>query len=287
MIDVALARCHTLPEPDPDEAPLLSALAARGLQAESWAWDDDAVDWSAARLVVLRATWNYYLDRDRFLAWARHVDEVTLLANPIDVISWSTHKRYLLDLADAGVKVIPTALVARGNEVDLAPLCSSRGWQRVVVKPAVAAASYGAYVDGEDGVDQARFAAMVGAGDVLVQRFVDSVESHGERSVVVIDGQLTHSVRKQPRFGDDPERVTGPHPIAPAESELARAALAAVPENRALLYARIDMVRDAADEPMVSELELAEPSLFFDYSDEALARMVNGIENRLQRGRRH
>lgn len=289
MIDVALARCHTLPEPDPDEAPLLRALDARGLQAEAWAWDDDTVDWTAARLVVLRATWNYYLDRDRFLAWARHVDEVTALANPLAVVTWTTHKRYLLELADARVPVIPTAMVAQGNEVDLAALCASRGWTRVVIKPAVAAASYGAYVDDADdgAVDQSRFAALAAERDVLVQPFIDSVNSHGERSVVVIDGQVTHSIRKQPRFGDDPERVTGPHPVSPAESELVRAALAAVPGGDDLLYARVDMVRDARDEPMVSELELAEPSLFFDYSDESLARMVNGIERLLQRARRH
>jgi len=65
---VALASCADLPEPDLDEAPLLEALRATGLTAEVLAWDDPAADFSAARLTVLRATWNYPLRPRAFRA---------------------------------------------------------------------------------------------------------------------------------------------------------------------------------------------------------------------------
>lgn len=280
MTDVVLASCRELPEPDPDEAPLLGALRERDLSAEAWAWDDESIDWSQARLVLLRSTWNYYLDRDRFLAWCSRVDQVTSLHNPLSVVRWNTHKRYLIELAEAGVSVVPTRLVPKGSDVELADVCAETGWDKVVVKPAVAAASYNAYVAlAED--HGAMFRADVNERETLVQPYVESVEAHGERSVVVIDGEITHSVRKEPRFADDAEKVSGPHPVADDEAALVRAALAQIPHDGSLLYSRVDMVRDDAGAPMISELELSEPSLFFPYSDEALARMVSGIETLL------
>ena len=52
------------------------------------------------------------------------------------------------------------------------------------------------------------------AGDTLVQPYVPSVEAYGERSLVWVDGALTHAVRKTPRFGDQDEQVSGMLAIA-------------------------------------------------------------------------
>lgn len=279
MIDVALASCSTLPEPDPDEAPLLEALRGRGLTAETRAWDDPSVDWSQARVTLLRATWNYYVDRDAFLAWANHAAAVSALHNPIDVVAWNTHKRYLLDLASAGVPVVPTELVARGGDpAALAATCADRGWTDIVTKPAIAAASFGAHRMAAGALDLDVFGQLLAERDMLIQPFVDSVTTHGERSIVAIDGALTHSIRKAPRFGDDPERVTGPHAIADDDAAVVRAAIAAIPTDASLLYARVDVVRDDAGAPMVAELELTEPSLFFPFGPEGLARMADAVE---------
>jgi O-ureido-D-serine cyclo-ligase len=61
-----------------------------------------------------------------------------------------------------------------------------------------------------------------------------------------------------------PERIT---PRTPREDERAVAvkALAAVPCGD-LLYARVDLIRDSAGSPVLLELELTEPSLFFAHS---------------------
>jgi hypothetical protein len=276
--DVALASCAVLPEPDPDAAPLAAALAATGLAVETLAWDDPAVDWSLPRLAVLRSTWNYYVDRDRFLAWAA---QIPALVNPIEVVRWNTHKRYLLDLAGAGIATVPTVLVERGADVEVATLCAGLGWSDVVVKPAVSAASFLTHrLDPAAG--DAPFRELVARRDALVQPFVESVADFGERSVIAIDGAITHSVRKSPRFGDQGESVT-PAELEAPERDLAEAALAHVADRFGgpLLYARIDCVRDAGGLPLVAELELTEPSLFFDHGPEALARMVSGIKARL------
>jgi hypothetical protein len=45
----------------------------------------------------------------------------------------------------------------------------------------------------------------------------------------------------------------------------------------ALLYARIDLVDDAAGRPVVLELELTEPSLFLPQAPDAAARLVSAV----------
>lgn len=275
--DVTIATCRPLPEPDPDQAPLVGALQRAGLSVRVCAWHDRQVDWERGRVTLLRSTWNYYRQRERFVAWAEHVAQVSELYNPLEVVRWNSHKRYLIELARQGVPVVPTELVDRGSTRSLAEICAARGWSRVVVKPAVSAGSFDTHVV-ESAGESEPFDDLVARRDTLVQPYVDAVDTYGERSVIVIDGQITHSVKKHPRFAGQDESVTGPHEPAAAERALADAALSQL--DQPLLYARVDMVPDADGQPMLAELELIEPSLFFRFSDEALSRMVDALADR-------
>ena len=194
---------------------------------------------------------------------------------------WNLHKGYLLELERRGVPVTPTELVPRGSTRTLASLLEAREWNDVVVKPAVSAASYRTirvpHDDRERGESHLR--ALSADGDVLVQRYLPSVEDYGERSLIWIDGELTHSARKAPRFSDEEESITPVERIAPAEAELARAAVAAV--GTELLYARVDVAPGPDGRPLLMELELIEPSLFFEHGPQALERMVSALSRLL------
>lgn len=284
-LDVALASCRTLPEPDPDAAPLGRALAEAGLSAEVLAWDDAAADWSRARATVLRSTWNYPSRIDAFLAWARRVDSCSRLWNPLPVVRWNTDKRYLLELERKGIPVTPTVLLPRGSIVTLHEVLGETGWREAVVKPAVSAASFRTRRVGPDdaGGGEAHLRGLLDERDVLVQRYLPSVEDYGERALVWIDGELTHAVRKTPRFeGEDESVSVDPVPIATSESRLARRVIEAV--GQPLLYARVDVAPGPSGEPLVMELELVEPSLFFTQGPSALERFVAGIRSRLHEG---
>ena len=95
---IVLAGCPALPEGDGDDAELVAALRSPGLHARWLSWDDPAT--LDADLVILRATWDYIDRLDEFLAWTRRVRN---LLNAPEVVAWNTDKRYLADLADAGV----------------------------------------------------------------------------------------------------------------------------------------------------------------------------------------
>jgi len=282
-IDVALASCQQLPEPDVDAAPLLAALAEAGLNAELWAWDDPALDWSLPRMTVLRSTWNYPKRFAEFDRWLSLVDRSSELQNPLELVRPNLHKGYLLEFQADGIPIAPTELLLRGAEIDLAALMAARGWQRAVVKPAVSANSWrtrdvtaSTIQRGQDHLDR-----ILLDSDALVQAYVPSVESYGERSLIVIDGRLTHAIRKSPRFtGDDESVPRVAHPISDAEANFAEKILSRF--SVAPLYARVDIAPDAEGVPLLMELELAEPSLYLSCCDAALERLVLAIQRRLE-----
>jgi len=273
-----------LPDPDPDEAPLLSALRAAGFSAETLAWDDPRSDFANAQATLLRATWNYPERPADFLAWIERTAASTRLFNGAEVVRWNAHKRYLLELEEKGIPIVPTRLVKKGETTPLAEIARTRRWVDVVVKPAIGAGSRGTLRATEGGMDRddAHLRILVDRGDALVQPYMASVEEYGERAVVWIDGELTHAVRKARRFMWDRERVSQAVPIAPDEADLALRAIAAAPGP--LLYARVDVVRDIHGDPRLMELELIEPSLFFAQCADALDRFVRGLTRRLTVG---
>lgn len=274
---IAIVTCQRMPEPDPDEDVLMDALATAGVPARLTAWDDPTIRWAEFDAAVLRSPWNYIEHLEDFLAWAKAVDAQTPLLNPYEVIEWNTHKGYLQKLADDGVPVVPTAWLNGNEAVTLATVMADRGWTDVVAKPVVGAGSFLTDRITDPTAPEALgfWRRLCANGEVMVQPYMQSVEEYGERSLIWIDGELTHAIRKSPRLGDDPENVSAALPIADDERALAEEIIADIPQQ--LLYARIDLIRDDAGAPVLAELELVEPSLFLAQSPPALARFVAAI----------
>jgi glutathione synthase/RimK-type ligase-like ATP-grasp enzyme len=291
-VSVALVTAAPARDLDDDLPPLTAALDARGIANEVVLWDDPAVDWARFGLVVVRSVWDYVARRDDFLAWAERTAAATALVNPPAHLRWSSDKRYLADLAAAGVPVTPTALAAPGEAV---------AWPdaaQVVVKPAVSAGSLDTakyrILDGdpvdERGGAEAHVARLHAAGRVaMVQPYLDAVEGErGETALVFLEGRLSHACRKGPMLVPGLE-VVGDlfveediRPATPTAAELAvaGAALAAVPGGPSL-YARVDVIPDAAGDPVVLELELVEPSLVLRYAEGSADRVAAAIADRL------
>jgi hypothetical protein len=269
---VALATCAAFPELHPDDALLLPALAAAGVDARPEVWDDPAVDWAAFDLVVVRSTWDYVPRRAQFLDWARTVPR---LVKPADVVAWNTDKRYLRALADAGVPVVPTTWLRPGDAYR-APE------HEHVVKPAVSAgaADTARYPVGADSGGHVR--RLLAAGrDVMVQPYLAGVDVAGETAVVSILGEHSHAARKDPvlvpELGDPEDVGIAPCTASPHERAVADAALAAVPFPGPLLFARVDLVPGPTGAPVVIELELTEPSLFLETSAGAADRLAAAV----------
>jgi hypothetical protein len=293
MTSIALVTCAALPELDPDELLLKSGLEAEGFDVASCVWSDDSVDWAAYDLVVVRSPWDYTERHEEFLAWAKRVDAVTTLLNPADVIEWNTDKRYLRDLLDAGVPVVPTVFLEPDGITEWEPPV---GFAEYVVKPAVSAGSRDTmrYIAAES-MDAPRAHAKRLLDEnrvVMIQPYLEAVDTVGETAVIYMGGEFSHSIRKGPMLSPNAEgeRVEGLYvvetidPRIPTEAEhaAARAVLAAIPGGSdRVLYARVDLIPGRDGEPLLLELELTEPSLFFSKHESAAANMVKAIKARL------
>lgn len=287
---VALVTCRELPSLDEDTRGLIAPLAACGIAATPAVWDDPGMDWEDFDLVVVRSCWDYVPRRDEFLQWAARVPR---LANPAAVISWNTHKRYLHGLAAVGIPVVPTMWIEPAQ--DWTPP-ENGDW---VIKPAVSMASLDAGRYCLDDPDQQQLAVshvrrLQRAGRVVMaQPYMRGVDDEGETALVYLSGVFCHAVRKAavltgPDIGID--RRFQPHGglrlrrHEPTDLELLTAAdvLAAVPGGASqLLYARVDLVPDEHGRPVLMELELTEPQLYFGAAPGTATRMVAAIQRRV------
>ena len=291
-MDVALVTCAAFAQLERFDIPLLEALRARGLSPQPLVWNDAAADWSESLVSIVRSTWDYHLQRPAFLAWAQHVSQLQTLWNPFELLCWNTHKSYLLDLEKRGIPIIPTSCLRQGASISLLHLMQERGWSEVVLKPAVSAGAYetllvteGLVARGQQHLDR----LLVGQ-DMLIQPFFPAIWSSGERSLMWIDGEVTHAVLREPMLGHDSHKRSSPgrlveRLIPPGREEVELVDTIMDRLDTQALYARIDLVHDAHGHLRVMEVELVEPGLWLAWMPAAVERFADAIAREVERAR--
>lgn len=276
---------------DEDLEPLRAALGERGAEVAITDWDDPTTDWRAFDRVVLRSTWDYTWRLTEFLERLDRIGAAARLSNPLPVVRWNCDKHYLGELVAAGLPVVPGVYVEPGAD-PRAGLQSLRdmhgGYDEVVAKPCVGAGSRGARrlpaAAGDTVVAHVGELQRQGHS-VLLQPYLPAVDHGGETALLYFGGRFSHAIRKGPllKTGQAPVRAlfAAEHivPRVPAADELEAAAaiLAALPFPGPLLYARVDLIRDATGRPRLLELELIEPSLFLGRAPGAAGRYADAI----------
>ncbi|MFE5395500.1 RimK family alpha-L-glutamate ligase [Streptomyces sp. NPDC056568] len=284
MPRIALVTCRPGPQisVDRDLPVLAGALEAAGAEASAEIWDDEDVDWASFDLALIRSTWDYSWRAGEFTAWAQECGKLTRLSNPAEVVRWNTDKRYLGDLAAAGVPVVATRYLAPGEAPDLPDA------HEYVVKPTSGAGARFAarYTPDEHATALRQVERMHAEGfTAMVQPYMRGIDTAGERALQFFGGRLLHASRKgavlTPGTPYDERKVAHPglEPWSPtpAERAVAESALAAVPDAPELLYARVDLVDGEDGRPRVMELELVEPNLFLWLHEESLPRVVEAV----------
>lgn len=271
------------PDPDLDWDIFKQACQKIDLKVEKVYWNDNSVDWSKYDLVVIRSPWDYTSAREEFLTWARQVERQVVLLNNVEIIEKNTDKRYLLELADF-VPVIPTLFLEPGqvNKEDLQELIIQA--QALAIKPHIGA---GASLAGRaESLSEATelIEKIHQAGRLaMVQPYLKEVDSIGEIAIVLIDGEISHAVKKVPALtrgghGDAKELSAVTDEMRDFVAKLSKG----VANWQSLLYARVDVV-PTSDGLVLMELELTEPTLFFPQQPSAAEKLANGIYKRLTR----
>lgn len=265
-------------DPDRDTAPLLDALHRRGARAEAVVWHDEGVDWAAFDVAVVRSTWDYAERPGDVEPWLDRAGRGTRLLNEPELIRWNLDKRYLAQLAEAGIAVVPTtyhldpdhlpdALAAHGAYA----ACDLDA--HVVVKPAIGAASRltGLFRADDPAALALAHAVLAEGNTVMLQPEVPELSAGAEKALYLVDGEVTHAIAKGALLARGGGLLGGVYEERPVvveandgERAFAREVLSAVGRVTGVatpLYARIDMVDSAAHGLVLLEAELFEPAL--------------------------
>ncbi|MCB9665325.1 MAG: hypothetical protein H6732_14535 [Alphaproteobacteria bacterium] len=278
-----------LPDWEVDDRPLHAALRAAGVHVEQPAWSDPAVDWTAYDALLLRTPWDYHERLDAFLAWCARVAPLRPLWHGPEVVRWNVRKTYLLELQEDGVPVAPTVLVPAGDVAAMHAGVAGLGATRCFLKPVVGATAWQTLRFDAASLQLAEAHVRATHAPMLLQPYLEGVESEGEWSVVWIDGAPTHGVRKTPvpgdyRVQDDwggrDERVTPDAELSALAAQAMAAAARRTGTAEPFLYGRVDALRHDG-RWVLNELELVEPSLFFRHGPEAVVRLAAALVRRL------
>lgn len=299
---VTLATSADFPNLDEDDRGLPDALRERGIEPRVAIWDDPAVNWDDAGVVVMRSVRDY-ATKDKyaaFLEWARSLSRV---ANHSDVVTWNSDKHYLGRLADLGVPMIPTTWLeptAGLSKHQVHTRFPAQG--DFVVKPAISSGGRGTgrYTSTHAGsrsqaINDAMHHLRHGRS-VMVQRYLQEVDRGGEISLVYFNGILSHAVDKapmlHPRFRSTDEVheeiVTAREPSEQEWlwGERVRKAIHGLIKEHAgrdiqLLFNRVDMVGDGQGGFYLMEVSLIDAGLYLSSAPEALGNFADAIAQRV------
>ena len=261
---------------------LMEALEKCGFKVARTNWDNPNFDWTETRFAIFRTTWDYFNRFKAFDQWLNRVSELIPFINPIELLRWNMDKLYLSDLEERGFPIVPSIFIEKGETRSLAEIHTSSGWDEVILKPCVSGTARHTYrLDIRNiAAHEAILAELLQEEAMMLQEFHDTILDQGEVSHMVMNGKYTHSVLKQSK-GDD-FRVQANfggtlHMYTATDEEKALAEAVFASCTTCPVYGRLDIMWNAAGEPMIGELEIIEPDLWMRRCPDSAEQFAIGI----------
>ena len=250
-----------------DDRLLQDALLELGLSSVRVDWARTDVDWSQFRCAVFRTTWDYYYRFQEFSTWLKKVEQQTRMCNDPSVIWWNLDKHYLADLQERGIPIVPARFIEAGEHLDLKVLLRETGWEEAVIKPCISGGARHTYRVNREHADRIEsiISPVLEQESFLIQPFEPEIVNTGEDTLMVLNGEFTHAVRKVAKPGDfrvQDDHGGTYHLYRPSAEQITLAEETMDVLNHTPEYGRVDMVRDSNGHWRIMELELIEPELW-------------------------
>ena len=268
-----------------DDDLAIPALADLGWRVDTVSWRDTNTDWNAFAAVIIRTTWDYQKEPERFLSVLEQIDNsAARLENPLETIRWNLSKVYLRDMERRGCPIVPTIWDAAYTAEDFATWRDELSADELIIKPVVSATAEHTYRlrEYDTGLE-----SVFKTREFMVQPFMPAIITSGEFSLFYFGGEFSHAINKSPRTNDF--RVQEEHggiitAVDPSPSMRRAADNAVKAIGQELLYARVDLVSDANGNFLLMELELIEPALYFRMDERSTMFFAEQFDRRMQRG---
>lgn len=260
-------------------------LAILGWSVDDVCWRDQTVDYNQYDLVVVRSTWDYQVFADEFMQTLGRIERSSaVLENSLKLMKWNVSKSYLKELDSKGVAILPSIWLEYFDSEAIQSAFSHFDTAEIIIKPLVSANADFTYRLSEDDfiAKQQTIKSELKNRQIMIQAFENTILDKGEFSLFYFDHEYSHAINKMPENGDF--RVQEEHggqlaSVEPTKAmfSLAQQTLRALPEKS--LYARIDMLETSLGLAII-EVELIEPSLYFNMDNMSSKRFADAIDKR-------
>jgi len=258
-------------------------LESRGYPVDYVPWKSK-VDWNQYSHVIIRSTWDYQNYVEDFIQVLREIEKSKArLLNPLEIVEWNLNKKYMLELEENDVPIVPTV---HGNSIradDFSDLSEKLHTDEIILKPL-----FGANADGIFRLQKPFNCEKAKAAEdyyknqeFFAQPFLPSILNEGEISLFYYLDKYCYAIQKIPKTGDFrvQEEHGGELKTFDADSEMIEIGNKAMSSiSGTTIYARVDLVRCPNGKFGVMELELIEPSLYFNMYPEAAGYFVDALE---------
>lgn len=266
---------------------LFEPLKTLGWIAEEISWRNEKVNWSDFEAVIVRSTWDYQNDLEKFKIVLEKINSVSHLENDLELMKWNMNKNYLFDLEQKGVRIVETIWEKKFNSETALKYFEKLNTDEIIIKPNISANADNTFrLTKEKLYDNiSELEKIFEAKEFMVQPFIQNIIDEGEYSLFFFNGKFSHSVLKKPKekdfrvqeeHGGDIQPITAPAEIVLVAENIIKK-LFTIP-----LYGRVDLVRTKNNEFALMELELIEPSLYLNKDEKSPFRFAKAFNERVK-----
>jgi hypothetical protein len=267
---------------------LFEPMIKIGWMAEEISWKNEEVNWNDYSSVIVRSTWDYQNDSEKFLNVLEKINNSSAhLENNLDLMRWNMNKNYLYDLENKGIRIVETIWEKSFNPNTAFQYFDKLKSDEIIIKPNISANADNTFrLTREKLIEKLPDLEKIFADrEFMVQPFMQNIVDEGEYSLFFFNGEFSHCVLKRPKEKDF--RVQEEHggkfkSVVPSEQQKIIGKniidkLAVLP-----LYGRTDLVRTGDNDFALMELELIEPSLYFNMDSESPTRFTKAFAERFK-----
>ncbi len=281
---IAILTSAEMPQMLPYDMEVVNLLNQRGISTSVFVWDEilktNPNELKNYNAILIRTIWDYFKKYDRFIKLLDFLESSKIqVFNPVDIMRWNMNKQYLNELQKDGFNIIPT-IFNSDNLDDSFQEAVSLGWRKMILKPMVSGNSYHTFVieaDNEIMFDQL-LKTYFQNRPFMLQEFIPEI-SEGEISIIYFSNGYSYSVRKVPKKGEyrvqfDFGGIYHFGDVDPTIRNICDRITKRI--GNKLLYQRVDgLWRDGKF--LIMEVELIEPDLYLNLSDEAKHQWVESL----------
>lgn len=250
---------------------LVDPLEKLGWSVQEISWRKKDTNWDQFDVVVIRSTWDYQDDPELFLDTLEAIEKSSAqLENSLESVKWNIDKLYLKELENKGIEIVPTLWRDQFHKEEIHNYFDEFDTEEIIIKPTVSANADNTFripkAEKTNYINELR--NIFNDRSFLVQPFMNGIIKEGEFSLFFFGKTYSHTILKTPKPSDF--RVQEEHGgrlklvKKPEEGLLKSAQILLEKIDPLPLYSRMDYVRTNNDSFALMEIELIEPSLYFN-----------------------